>query len=141
VTAEGAGVSERERLLDLINATVKDDPYEGWNVREWDPKNPRDLDEQITDAILAAGFGDVARTVSSVAEMDALPVGSIVKGAADGEVVVGRKPHGNNFPNAVNGFWEVVGSELGTDAESILWDGPALVLYVPSTTNTNGDSQ
>ena len=131
---------QRERLAQVMQAHSRDGRKSYLNVVcvcGWSGTST-DHYLHIAAAILAAGFGDVAHTVSTVAEMDALPVGSIVKGAADGEVIVGRKPHVNDYPNAVNSFWETVGSELGTDAESILWDGPALVLHVPSTTDTNG---
>ena len=65
----------RDRLAQIINE------YMGADVPETvaDKHEPVDADYATADAILAAGWRPPARVVTTVEELDALPVGSIVR--------------------------------------------------------------
>ncbi|ANP74518.1 hypothetical protein [Cryobacterium arcticum] len=88
--------------------------------------------ERLATHILAAGYTKKPRTVTTVEELDALPHGSVVMSVSDGETVVARKPPLGAYSPPTGGFWEKVGSELGTLAEDIIWDGPATIIYTPT---------
>jgi hypothetical protein len=98
-------------------------------ARVKDPKVCTDpLHQALADALEAA----LPVTVDSAEDLDSLPVGSVVMYTANSPVVVARKPPPNEYPHAASDFWEATGTELGTDSESLVWDGPVTVLYTPT---------
>ena len=68
-------MSARDELADLINEFMESDVPESVP----DKHEPLGIDYAAADAILAAGWRPPARTVTTVEELDALPVGSIVR--------------------------------------------------------------
>jgi len=94
---------------------------------------PEDFGLQIIDAILADGYSikREPREVTTVAELDALPAGSVVMVSTGFDPMVALKPDRTKFPNSTPGFWEIAGSEMGADAWGLLHDGMVAVAYTP----------
>ena len=78
------------------------------------------------------------RIVTTVAELDALPEWTVVLGYDGTFPVVAMKPTAADYPKAVPGFWEKVGSEIGTDSETLIWDcGTLEVLHIEDGAQAN----
>lgn len=90
---------------------------------EWRTAKPeyQDYAYILADAILAAGYTK-PRTVTTVEELDALAVGSVV---LDGAEYVARKERGGDAPN-----WAVTLHKFSNDASALSL--PATVLYEPT---------
>ena len=56
MTAEGAGLSERDRLVRVVYLALTGDKWESWSQGLVDGA----MAENVASMILAAGFGDVA---------------------------------------------------------------------------------
>jgi len=76
--------------------------------------------------------------VTSLDEWEVLPAGTVVLWADDYGESLARKPAPSEYPHAAPGFWERIGSELGTCFESICDDarGPIIVIYTPEALTT-----
>jgi hypothetical protein len=80
----------------------------------------------------AKGARTEREMLALVAELDALPELSVVVGFSDGVQTVARKPLFRDFPRAVYGYWEIVGSELGTDSEELVhFCGKLVPVFTP----------
>lgn len=102
--------AERDELFELWNehgASFESRASEGWD---------------LADAILAAGYRK-PRTVTSAAELDALPHGSVVLGGAAGRSVWKR----------VDESWWQAGWEDDFSAAEIIERGPATLLHEGAT--------
>lgn len=75
----------------------------------------------MAEGAIAAGYGK-PRTITTVAELDALPVGSVVM---DNREYVGHKARNNELPN-----WEVTLHKFSKETTAL--DLPATVLYEPT---------
>lgn len=83
-----------------------------------------DEDREIADAILAAGYRK-PQQVTTVQELDALPVGSVVRTDRAGVYEKGCFPDEPDFP-----YWLVTG--MSREFASLVLSLPATVLHEPT---------
>ena len=105
----------RDLLAQIINEYMEADVPE----TVADKHEPVDADYAMADAILAAGWLPPARTVTTVEQLDALPVGSIVRD--DERAALDEKWDDN--------LWAEVGYEYTFSSISI--HTPVTVLWEP----------
>lgn len=108
-------MTARERLLNIY--------YEVERVAsDLDPDGPT-LDA-IADLLYEHGVRPPARTVTTVEELDALPVGSVVRSEVAGSATTAER--------AAN-WWAITGSRVDHTSASLLADGePWTVLWEPT---------
>jgi len=115
-------MSDRDTLAELIHAAICEDSWEH-ECLAWDGKCIRAAEQQ-----LAAGVRPPAREITTAAELDALPIGSVISDGADQVlrrvVVFAGQPPG----------WEVTGDERPVEEVRL----PATVLREPTEETSRG---
>jgi hypothetical protein len=116
-------VSARDELIQIIwDGAVADRVKDGSDLRNVPVVRPKV--EAMADAILAAGYTK-PRTISTVEELDALPVDSVVRSDMCNVYV---KDYDLDDPSAI--WWVTAGAVSEYQSNRILL--PATVLYEPT---------
>jgi hypothetical protein len=122
ITTHRVVVEERDALA----AMMADAPHAYGCATSWTQPCPCDCWKSDTNPNAALSETPELTTPEG---LDALPPGSIVMTTGEGPTTVALKPQPGEYPHAIKGFWVATGTELGTDSESLVWDGPAILLH------------